>query len=150
AGMHDMKVWYYQGPATGIALQLFVTPPGGAEKIFSMKDFSGDLGKALTDLGGEATKDGIRVRLDASMLFDVDKSALKPAAQKSLEKLAKVLVTYPNASVAIGGHTSSEGEAEHNQKLSEARATTVKDALAKLAPKTVTMTATGYGASQPI
>lgn len=150
AGMHDLKVWYYQGPATSIALQLFVTPPGGKEKIFSMKDFAGDMGKALASLGGEATKDGIRVRLDASVLFDVDKSALKPAAKASLDKLAKVLAAYPNASVTINGHTSSEGDEAHNQKLSEARAQSVKDALGKLVPKTVALDAHGLGSSQPI
>lgn len=149
-GMHDLKLWYFQGPATQIALQLFVTVPGGQEQLFSMKDFSGDLGKALTDLGGEATKDGIRVRLDASVLFDLDKAALKPAAKKAIAKLAVVLASYPTATVAVNGHTSSEGDPGHNQKLSEARANTVKTALAALVPPTVTITATGYGSSQPI
>ena len=144
-GMHDLKLWYFQGPATQIALQLFVN-----DKLFSMQDFAGDLGKALTDLGGEATKDGIRVRLDASVLFDLDKSALKPAAKASLDKLAKVLAAYPNASVTINGHTSSEGDEGHNQKLSEARAQSVKAALGKLVPKTVTLDAHGVGSSQPI
>lgn len=150
AGMHDLKLWWFQGPRDQIALQLFITPPGGSEKIFSMKDYAGDAGQALVDLGGEATSEGIRVRLDASVLFDVDKFALKSAAQASLKKLATALQAYPNATVSIGGHTSSEGEAAHNQKLSEQRAGAVKDALAKLVPKTVTLTATGYGASQPI
>ncbi|MFT3697052.1 MAG: OmpA family protein [Kofleriaceae bacterium] len=150
AGGHDLKIWYFQGPAQQIACQLFVTPPGGKEAIFSMKDFAGDLGKALTELGGEATKDGIRVRLDASVLFDLDKAALKPAAKKALDKLATVLKAYPNATVAVNGHTSSEGEAAHNQKLSEERAATVKDALVKLVPNTVAFTTAGFGASQPI
>jgi len=149
-GPHDVKLWWFQGPATYLALQLFVTPPGGSEKLFSMKDFAGDLGKALTDLGGEATKDGIRVRLDASVLFDVDKAVLKPAAKAQLAKLAVVLKSYPNASVAINGHTSSEGDETHNQKLSEQRAATVKDALGKLAPATLKLAATGFGSSQPI
>ena len=149
-GMHDMKLWWFQGPAAFLALQLFVTVPGGTEKLFAMKDFAGDLGKALTDLGGEATKDGIRVRLDSSVLFDVDKAALKPAAKAQLEKLAVVLRSYPNATVAINGHTSSEGDDAHNQKLSEQRAATVKDALGKLVPKTVSLTASGFGSSQPI
>jgi outer membrane protein OmpA-like peptidoglycan-associated protein len=150
AGVHDLKLWWFQGPRDEIALQFFITPPGGTEKIFSMKDYSGDAGKALSDLGGEATSQGIRVRLDASVLFDVDKSALKSAAQNQLKKLATALAAYPNATVAINGHTSSEGEAAHNQKLSEARAKSVKDALAKLVPKTITLTAAGFGATQPI
>ena len=39
---------------------------------------------------------------------------------------------------------------DSEKKLSEARATAVKDALAKLSPKTLTMIATGYGAANPI
>jgi flagellar motor protein MotB len=65
-------------------------------------------------------------------VFDVDKAALKPAAQAALRKLALVLRSYPNAAVAVGGHTSSEGDPGHNQKLSERRA------------------AAGFGAPQPV
>jgi hypothetical protein len=31
---HRVRVDYFQGPRFGIALQLFVTPPGGAERIY--------------------------------------------------------------------------------------------------------------------
>ncbi len=34
AGQHDLRVTYFQGPRTEIALQLFVTAPGGTEEIF--------------------------------------------------------------------------------------------------------------------
>ncbi len=150
AGGHDLKVWYFQGPASQLALQLFITPPGGTEKIFSMKDYAADLGAALADLGGEATPQGIKIRLDASVLFDFNKAVLKPAAHKALVKLAVVLKSYPNAAVSVGGHTSSEGDDAYNQALSEKRANAVKNALVKLAPATIGFTAVGYGESQPI
>lgn len=35
AGQHAIQVDYYQGPRDQIALQLFVTPPGGQEKLFT-------------------------------------------------------------------------------------------------------------------
>jgi outer membrane protein OmpA-like peptidoglycan-associated protein len=150
AGAHAIKVWYFQGPANEIAIQLFITPPGGTEKIFSMKDYAGDSGKAFSDLGGEATPAGIRIRLDAGVLFDVDKAVLKPAAKKTLTKLATALKNYPTAAVTVDGFTSSEGEAAHNQTLSENRANAVKVALTKLVPKTMTLTALGHGAESPI
>jgi PA14 domain len=34
AGLHRVRVAYFQGPATEIALQFFVTPPGSSEQIF--------------------------------------------------------------------------------------------------------------------
>lgn len=39
-GMHQMRLDYYQGPRFDLAMQLFVTQPGGAEKIFDLNDFS--------------------------------------------------------------------------------------------------------------
>jgi PA14 domain len=37
AGVHRVRVTYFQGPATEIALQFFVTPPGSSEQIFVCK-----------------------------------------------------------------------------------------------------------------
>jgi len=36
-GVHEFVIEYFQGPRYQIALQLFVTPPGGAEQIFSLE-----------------------------------------------------------------------------------------------------------------
>lgn len=35
AGQHRIRVWYFQGVRFEVALQLFVKPPGGAERIFT-------------------------------------------------------------------------------------------------------------------
>lgn len=35
AGPHRLRVFYYQGPRTQVALQLFVTPPGGVERLWT-------------------------------------------------------------------------------------------------------------------
>ncbi len=35
AGRHGIRVWYFQAMKFELALQLFVTPPGGAERLFS-------------------------------------------------------------------------------------------------------------------
>ncbi|MFW5876635.1 MAG: PA14 domain-containing protein [Myxococcota bacterium] len=37
AGEHEIVVEYFQGPRHHIALQLFMTPPGGEETLFSVK-----------------------------------------------------------------------------------------------------------------
>ena len=39
-GMHQIRLDYFQGPRYDLALQLFVTQPGGSEKIFDLRDFS--------------------------------------------------------------------------------------------------------------
>lgn len=38
AAPHSVELQYFQGPATEIALQLFATPPGGSEHIWSIDD----------------------------------------------------------------------------------------------------------------
>ena len=52
-------------------------------------------------------------------------------------------------SIAIGGHSDSRGSEAFNQQLSEQRANTVKDRLQAAFPE-ATITATGYGESNPI
>ncbi|HLE18462.1 MAG TPA: PA14 domain-containing protein [Syntrophales bacterium] len=39
-GMHQVRVDYFHGPRHDLALQLFVTRPGGSERIFDLNDFS--------------------------------------------------------------------------------------------------------------
>jgi hypothetical protein len=36
-GKHRIRVFYFQGPRTAVALQLFVAPPGEAERLFTPK-----------------------------------------------------------------------------------------------------------------
>lgn len=150
-GPHTIKVWYFQGPATEIALQLFVQPPGADEKVFVMGDFAGGLKAAISKVQAAVTADGICARLDAGILFDTAKSDLKPAARDTLQALVELMASSPTATVRIDGHTDSVGDDASNQKLSEARALSVRAAVvAAGAPKTVTFQTRGLGESKPV
>ncbi len=54
--------------------------------------------------------------------FQLDKADLSEDAKFVLHDLAKLMNKYPELKLRIEGHTSAEGDANHNQKLSEARA----------------------------
>lgn len=150
-GPHAMKVWFFQGPAEELGLQMWVTPPRSEQKIFSMKDFGGDVAGALSRVKGEATKDGIRVSLDATVLFDTGKFDLKPAGKATFGDVGKIIAGYPGCTVRIDGHTDSQGDAATNQKLSEDRAKSVKAALAVLPEcKEVTFQTEGHGKNNPV
>lgn len=84
------------------------------------------------------------------VLFAVDQSELPPAGGAVIDRLAKVLSSAGISGAMIEGHTDSTGSEDYNQALSERRANTVKDALAKggLSPSGVR--AQGYGESDPI
>lgn len=146
-GAHAIKVWYHQGPATEVALQLFITPPGSEEKIFAMGDYAPGAGKVTA----EATREGIRVRLDAAILFDTAKFNLKPAAREAIQAVSELIAGYPSATVVVMGFTDSVGDDAYNQKLSEDRAASVKNALVALGPpKGVVFETKGYGETNPV
>ena len=54
--------------------------------------------------------------------FQKDKADLSEDAKFVLHDLAKLMNKYPEMRLRIEGHTSAEGDAAHNQRLSEARA----------------------------
>jgi outer membrane protein OmpA-like peptidoglycan-associated protein len=151
-GPHDIRLWYFQGPPTSIGLVLKVRAPGAAAfKIFNLADFAGPLAEALKTLKAEATPDGIRVRLDAALLFDTAKWDLKPKAQQAIKNLSQVIAAYPAALIRVVGFTDAVGGDEYNLDLSRSRATSVKDALVALEPPSgVRFETEGLGKAKPV
>ena len=83
--------------------------------------------------------------------FDTGKAVLKDGSKTTLQELGKVLQDNPTLSVEVMGHTDDVGGPEANQRLSEARATAVADALTKnfgIAP--TRMSAQGMGQTVPL
>ncbi len=99
----------------------------------------------ITDSNG---LDGVKVTFENGILFAVNKSTLKAAAQSSLKKFAdNVLNVYTDCDVAICGFASSDGSEQTNMTLSQARAQAVSSYLTntcKVASKQIKST-TGYG-----
>jgi len=82
--------------------------------------------------------------------FEFNKSTLTPEAYPILDHSAEVLRENPSLKVEIQGHTDNIGSDNYNQKLSEARAKTVKDFLTKNGVDASRLTTVGYGESKPI
>ncbi len=98
----------------------------------------------------ERVGEGIKITFDSGLLFDVDKSALREASRRNIEKLAQILQKYPDTDILIEGHTDSSGLDEYNMRLSRERASSVSDYLAVQAVRSSRCTVMGYGESQPI
>lgn len=82
--------------------------------------------------------------------FDFDKATLKPEAKTILKRNITLLKENPKAKVRIAGYTSASGSAAYNQKLSERRASAVKDYL--ISEGIITpdrLDEIGYGESEP-
>jgi len=68
----------------------------------------------------------VKTTLSSDALFDFDKAVLKPEGKQNLDELIKQ-IKAGNLEVAIAvGHTDGVGSAEYNQRLSVARAMSVK------------------------
>ena len=65
------------------------------------------------------------------ILFDFDKATLRPDSKPQLEEIAKLLKGAPALKVLIVGHTDAKGGMDYNQKLSERRARSVVETLAR-------------------
>jgi outer membrane protein OmpA-like peptidoglycan-associated protein len=94
-------------------------------------------------------KYGDRIYLK-NILFEKDKSTLRKNSFSELNRLYNFMQRFPDIKVEIGGHTSSEGSYEINQKLSEARAKTVKDYLVRKGVDASRLQTHGYSYSVPI
>ncbi len=81
--------------------------------------------------------------------FDYNNSALTKEAKTLLDKNVQVLKENPNMKVRMAGYTSAQGTEDSNQKLSEQRATAVRNYLIEkgIAPARITMI--GYGRTKP-
>lgn len=86
-----------------------------------------------------------------SAQFEQGKSELNDDAKLALHDLAKVLRQNPALRLRIEGHTSSEGDADTNLRLSEARAQAAVDFLVeKESIEPSRLEAIGKGSSEPI
>jgi OmpA-OmpF porin, OOP family len=73
----------------------------------------------------------LALSFDASVLFDVDRSELKPQAQAALVEAAARLATFEGMAIRVEGHTDNTGTVARNQFLSQARAESVRAFLVK-------------------
>lgn len=84
------------------------------------------------------------------ILFDINKSSIKPESGGILNKVAKMMQEHPDLNFSIEGHTDSDGADNYNLQLSEKRAAAVKEALINLGIDTSRMETKGLGESVPV
>lgn len=80
--------------------------------------------------------------------FDLDKSNIRPDARVELEKIVEVLSQNPTIKIEIGSHTDSRQSKAYNQALSQRRAQSTLNYLAKRGINKNRLTAKGYGETQ--
>jgi outer membrane protein OmpA-like peptidoglycan-associated protein len=86
----------------------------------------------------------------SDVLFDTGKYTLKPGAREKLAKIAGIVLAHPGLKLEVEGHTDSIGSDEMNQRLSERRAETVRSYLVAQNLPPDSITAQGFGKTQPV
>jgi len=86
----------------------------------------------------------------SDVLFDTGSYTLKPGAREKMAKISGILLAHPGLTLQIEGHTDSVGSEEFNQQLSERRADSVRDFLAEQGVSGSSITARGFGKTQPV
>jgi outer membrane protein OmpA-like peptidoglycan-associated protein len=94
---------------------------------------------------------GVVMNLNSDYLkFDFDKADLHPSDKELLSRVAGILMTSPDYTVSVNGHTDDVGTDEYNRKLSERRAQSVRDYLVKSGLPAGIFTVTGEGKKRPL
>jgi len=83
-------------------------------------------------------------------LFESGSNQLSKSSLSQFDELVSLLVTYPQSSVTITGHTDSSGSAKFNQQLSEKRAQSVADYLVAQGVDGERISVVGQGEANPI
>ena len=92
--------------------------------------------------------DDTRVEL-TGVNFKAGSAELEPESMAILDKAVAGILKNPLAHIEIQGHTSSEGDEQFNQTLSEQRAYTVFLYMTEKGIDRGRLSASGYGSSQP-
>jgi OmpA-OmpF porin, OOP family len=92
-----------------------------------------------------------KVTIALNVEFDTAKAIVKEQYNDEIKKVADFMKEFPDANAVIEGHTDNVGKEAYNQKLSEARASSVRQYLIeKFGIDGARIKAVGYGLSKPI
>ena len=99
----------------------------------------------------ERTPEGaIVVKMPGDLLFATNSATLSPQSVDEVNKLAEVLVKYPEDRIQVSGHTDSTGSDEYNKQLSLKRADAVAQVLLRSGVKSEQIATAGAGELQPV
>ncbi len=85
-----------------------------------------------------------------NLFFATNETTILPQSEASLNQLYQMLATHPEVRIRITGHTDDIGSEEDNQKLSEGRANSVRQAMIDRGIDGNRIEAEGKGESMPI
>lgn len=138
------------GSARGAIIGAAIGGAAGAAIGGIMDSQAEDLQDKLPNAVVERVGEGIQITFDSGILFDVNASNLRGAAQQNLTDLVRSLEEYEGTDVLVVGHTDSTGDEGYNQALSERRADAARNFLIGAGLDADRVTALGRGEMEPV
>jgi outer membrane protein OmpA-like peptidoglycan-associated protein len=142
--LSDGQTWEYRGRAEAEVVE---APPMNKEAI--AQEIAGTISE-IPDASVRVSNEGIVISLE-NIQFAPDSAILRPGERPKLDKIAEILMKYPDRDILVGGHTALAGTAAGRQQLSEERAATVAAYFMDKKVRTPgQVVIRGYGAEQPV
>jgi outer membrane protein OmpA-like peptidoglycan-associated protein len=142
AGIHEVRVQYFQGPREEVALVLEWGP--NADELRPL-DFG-----ALAPAQFRREGNRLRAEMSGGVLFATSSAELQPQALVLLAEIKRTMIDpHPGARVTVEGHTDDVGSDTDNQALSERRARSVVAWLTANGVQAGRIEATGHGEAHP-
>jgi outer membrane protein OmpA-like peptidoglycan-associated protein len=142
AGLHELRVPYFQGPREDIALVLEWGPSADELRVL---DFASMAPASYTRQGNR-----LHAEMSGGVLFATNSADLRPEALALLAELKRTMIDpNPTGRITIDGHTDDVGADAANQTLSERRAQSVVAWLTSQGVPASRIEAAGHGETQP-
>jgi outer membrane protein OmpA-like peptidoglycan-associated protein len=126
---------------------------GGAAGAIIGNEMDKRAAEIEADLEGariERIGEGIKITFDSGLLFDFDKSDLRPQAKTNITKLAGILNKYPDTDIVVEGDTDNVGSDDYNVQLSNRRAESVANHMVSLGVSGSRISEIGLGETNPV
>jgi outer membrane protein OmpA-like peptidoglycan-associated protein len=137
----------------GTAVGAAVGGAGGAAVGNMMDKQEAEMRQALADSEAAAiSREGnlLEISLKGDVTFDTDSAIVRPGLYSEIDRIANILIKYPNTVIQVEGHTDSTGTESYNMELSARRAEAVKNILVSKGVEPSRILTLAFGESKPI
>ena len=137
----------------GTAIGAAVGGAGGAAVGNMMDKQEAEMRQALAESEAAAiSREGnlLAISLKGDVTFDTNSAIVRPGLYSEIDRIANVLIKYPDTVIQVEGHTDSRGSESYNMDLSSRRAEAVKNLLVQKGVEPSRILTIAYGESKPI
>jgi outer membrane protein OmpA-like peptidoglycan-associated protein len=135
----------------------------GCPDLDNDKDEVPDVTDQCPNTAGSTTQDPIgcptsglvivtdcEVKITQQIHFEYNKAKIRPESFPVLDAVSDVLRKTPTILIEVQGHTDNKGGSVYNKRLSEQRATSVRQYLVQQGVESVRLASHGYGFDRPL